>query len=192
MIAAMSLMLCSATIVTWGISYCGPISLHSGPAAIRNTWGIASAAGSFRAEHATRLAEEVLEGSWVFIARDGKHNYGPPAFRLERMTVMRWQRQPGESLTLLPTPISRLKPVSWSWRLRCDYWVLSVLFAILPMIRLLDGRRRRALRRRLAGQCQTCGYDLRATPDRCPECGAVPAQPALVGLPIPPEKEGKR
>jgi hypothetical protein len=48
-----------------------------------------------------------------------------------------------------------------------------VLLAIPPALGVVR-RRRKAARRRRPGHCPACGYDLRATPERCPECGAVP------------------
>ena len=66
------------------------------------------------------------------------------------------------------------------------HWFLVVAFAALPTAWLISRARRdpRAKREAL-GQCVYCGYDLRATPDKCPECGTVPEtkrpQPQSVG-----------
>jgi hypothetical protein len=51
------------------------------------------------------------------------------------------------------------------------HWFVLSVFAAVPAAWLsLYARIRRRLTR---GRCASCGYDLRATPERCPECGAV-------------------
>lgn len=55
-------------------------------------------------------------------------------------------------------------------------WLFVLVFAVLPAIALVHGVGKRMRRRRVReGHCEQCGYDLRATPNRCPECGAVPS-----------------
>ena len=54
------------------------------------------------------------------------------------------------------------------FRLSVPLWLTTVLFGALPLYHRLDHRRRE---RKKLGLCVTCGYDLRASKDRCPECG---------------------
>jgi hypothetical protein len=55
------------------------------------------------------------------------------------------------------------------------WWLPAIGLAIPSALyaTLMVRRRRQASKCVRAGRCVACGYDLRASPDRCPECGTV-------------------
>lgn len=62
--------------------------------------------------------------------------------------------------------------------LDAPYWFLTLLLGTPPLFKLLRKGiiARRTRHRQLARRCHDCGYDLQASPDRCPECGAEPVR----------------
>jgi hypothetical protein len=60
-------------------------------------------------------------------------------------------------------------------RLSLHIWLIIVLVAAACSLKYRCGqwKERKQSKRAAAGLCLNCGYDLRATPHRCPECGAL-------------------
>jgi len=126
------------------------------------------------------LAIELQQGA-VYLQRHS-HLYAPlqvpPATfawiprRREVLVFLCTPSSPDVYYTLAGFSFSRWDRFSTSWRgaaVRVPLWPVASSAAVMPAWGLLAMIRRRG--KYGVGCCPSCGYDLRATPQRCPECG---------------------
>ena len=165
--SALSLLLCAAVVVLWVRSY------H-----VLDTLSHQQEKGAAVHVHSTygRLMVHVIHWGEAGIhpARCAiRYTEGAPK-RLgggrPRGTVHDWRALGFSYWSAIPAPPRRTPPRAWLAGV--PFWSLVVLAALPPTLWYKKLRRwRRERRRREAGHCTRCGYDLRATPDGCPECG---------------------
>ena len=94
-----------------------------------------------------------------FVPYIGGYFHGPELLDMAPLTDEAW---------------AKIKTWPELWIYGVNLWIVVALSAICPGILLFRHHaRRRHRKRQLSGSCVECGYDLQATPDRCPECGTI-------------------
>jgi len=190
-LTVLSLLLCLATIVLWVRSYWVASYLHSsagwdpGHMSHSEVWSATSCAGELNYVWTYQLLGPHPEMT-VFPVRNLVRRFETPAtprWRANRdlpATYFGFGYRITRFRRVFDPPNSGAHVVT-SKAVAVPYWGVTVLLALLPGVRgLRRWRRRKAL---TGNHCQVCGYDLRATPGRCPECGTAvaPAGPACEG-----------
>ena len=94
---------------------------------------------------------------WEFLPRLSVEPAVPQSWHAAGFSFGRSEQQP-------------LAPRRDNYTIAVPYWALAAVALAPAAWRPAASELRR--RRRRAGLCARCGYDLRATPEQCPECGA--------------------
>jgi hypothetical protein len=172
LLTALSLLLCIAVLALWVRSYWA-----------RDQWSyrwreVQGDNDSFGAHGLTSLGGQVWIGYWWQDNRYLRRSH-------EGLSVEAWRigsvQQQGSQFSPPAGVDSRAWRLGfgWSWYTHgtdaeraviVPHWLLLAVSAA-PAAAIVARRRRTQSLRRPAASCVHCGYDLRATPDKCPECG---------------------
>jgi hypothetical protein len=158
--SVLSLIACAAVLALWARSYrtCDALVRPSAPG---DRVCVTSEFGVLVFEVEAPLRHAILAG-WEY--------FDTP---LPRRWPVRTGRFGFEAYRGSVTHFVRLPPAT-VWGVAVPHWGVALALGAFPAWRFLRRRRELARRRRAAeGLCARCGYDLRATPLTCPECGAA-------------------
>ncbi len=166
-----SRLLCVATVVLWVVSYWWAMTLSrsAGPTMYLTDYVISVEQGRFRFFVGHRAGGQRIEGvAWRLNTQPAeKSNDLPPVLRFHyASTAEHW------GIAVIGVEFHHNHSSSYSYYSFFGYNdVLALLFAILPIAWGWKAHRHQKQHQR--GLCSSCGYDMRATPERCPECGTV-------------------
>jgi hypothetical protein len=169
--------------VGYAISYSGPIrddrmmsfSVHTDRGLLLSTWGTQYLRPGRENEYESEIRENdpAWHEGWQIESGEAVAYSGPKALAKGLWKFQFWSQE---------WPAHRTDMNRWKQRQAIAWfplWVPMVALGLWPLAEAF--RRQRSRKRRSLGHCSHCGYDLRASRKRCPECGTVIAK-AIGGI----------
>jgi hypothetical protein len=196
MLAALSLVLAVAVLALWVWSFWVEVEFDRRRGQVtdggywRSNLSIISGRGGLGLD-STRLNRALPSYQVEQVRHDPDLNYQHRfVHRRSAHTYPFWYWDPHDGKTLgfrfrsLDESIDKVEMRQREIGIVIPYWFLFLATLALPAVVIVQRRRRST--RTSRSLCLQCGYDLRASPDRCPECGTPASNPQ--SAPAPPPK----